>query len=73
MAVDIFAGQAGERIVQGAMGPTIEFAGTEGMNYLVERHEDRISTRPFAPVDGKPGSAPRKLGNVQIGLFGDGQ
>jgi hypothetical protein len=55
------------------MGPTIEFARTDGTNYLVERRDDPISARPFAPVDGRPASAPKRLGNVQIGLFGEGQ
>lgn len=70
-AVDIFSGQTGKNVVRGAMGPTIEFAGTEGTNYLVERHDDPITARPFAPVDGRPASAPKKLGSVQIGIFGE--
>jgi hypothetical protein len=72
-AVDIFSGQTGKRIVQGAMGTVIEFAGTSGTSYLVERHDDPNLTRPFAPVDGMPASAPKRLGNVRIGIFGEGQ
>jgi alpha-L-fucosidase 2 len=70
-AADVISEETGTKIVQGVMGTVIEFAGTAGTNYLVVRHDDPVSTRRFTPVDGVPASAPRKLGNVQIGLFGE--
>lgn len=72
-AVDIYSGQTRKGTVQGAMGTVLEFRGTAGTNYLVERHDNPNSTMPFAPVDGMPATVPKKLGNVRIGLFGEGQ
>lgn len=68
-AADVLSGQAGSMIVQGAAGRVIEFAGIAGTSYLVEKHDDSLSTRRFAPVDGTPASVPKRLGTVQIGLF----
>jgi hypothetical protein len=67
--VDVLSAQNGSMVVQGATGPVIEFAGIAGTSYLVEKREDPVSTRRFAPVDGTPASVPKRLGAVQIGLF----
>jgi len=67
--VDVLSGQEGTGILQGAMGPVIEFDGVAGTSYLIERHEDPFTTRRFMPVDGTPASVPKRLGSVQIGIF----
>ena len=72
-ATDVISEQTGKRVVQGMTGTVIEFTGTAETNYLIVRQDDHMSTERFAPVDGLPASAPKKLGNVQIGLFDEGQ
>lgn len=68
-AVDVVSGQNGSRVVEGATGPVIEFAGIAGASYLIEKREDSVSNRRFAPVGGTAASMPKRLGTVQIGLF----
>lgn len=68
-AVDVLSCQTGTMIVQGVTGKVVEFAGTAGTSYLVEKHDDSTSTRRFVPVDGTPASVPKRLGAVQIGIF----
>jgi alpha-L-fucosidase 2 len=69
-AVDVIDGKNGLKI--GAVGPLIEFAGMAGTSYLVE-NRDEPAGRAFAPVSGAPATSAKKLGPVQIGLFGDAQ
>ena len=68
-AVDILSGQNHRRVLKEEMAPVIEFAGIAGTNYLIQKHEDSVSARPFKPVGGIPATAPKRLGTVQIGLF----
>jgi alpha-L-fucosidase 2 len=72
-ATDVISEQTGKRILQGVRETVIEFMATAGTNYLIVGQDDHMSAEHFGPVDGLPASAPKKLGNVQIGLFGEGQ
>ena len=67
--VDVSAAQTGKIVARGVRRAVIEFTGTAGINYLVAKHDQAASSRPFAPVSGVTASAPKKLGLVQIGLF----
>ena len=72
-AVDVISGKTGAKVVKGAIGPEIEFAGVAGTGYLVERQGESAAARRFVPVSGAPAQSAKKLGPVQIGLFRDGQ
>ncbi len=72
-AVDVISGKTGARVVNGAIGPEIEFPSSAGTSYLVQKHGESVAARHFAPVTGTPARSARKLGPVQIGLFGDGE
>ncbi len=71
--VNVISGKTGMKVVMDAIGPLIEFGGTAGTSYLVENHDEPIATERFAPVNGTPAHSGKRLGPVQIGLFGDGQ
>lgn len=71
--VDVISGRDGMMPVNGTTGRLIEFAGVAGTSYLIESREAPVATDGFAPVGGKPASAAKKLGPVQIGLFRDGR
>jgi hypothetical protein len=71
--VDVVSGKTGMKVVTGAMGPMIEFEGAAGTSYLVENHDDPLTAGRFVPVNGIPAPAAKRLGKVQIGLFGNGQ
>jgi hypothetical protein len=68
-AVDVSSGHAGIKLAHSVKGQVIEFTGTAGTNYLIEKHDRPASSRPFVFVAGTPASAPTKLGLVQLGLF----
>jgi hypothetical protein len=70
-AVDISSYQAGIKPAHGVKGQVIEFTGTAKTNYLIQKHHQPVSSRPFVSVAGTAASAPKKLGTVQIGLFGE--
>jgi hypothetical protein len=72
-AVDIIASSNGARIVKGDFKPVLTFHAAAGMHYLLECEDSPISGMRFAPVSGMPARTPKKLGRVQIGLFGDGK
>ncbi len=72
-SVDVISGKTGARVVNGAIGPKIEFPAIAGASYLVQKHGESVAARHFAPVTGTPARSARKLGPVQIGLFGNGQ
>jgi hypothetical protein len=71
--VDVISGKTGAKVVKGANGSEIEFPGIAGITYLVEPCCESAPARRFVPVSGAPSHSARKLGTVQIGLFGDGQ
>jgi hypothetical protein len=68
-AVDISSGRAGVKLAHSAKGQLIEFTGTAGTHYLIEKRARPASSRPFVLVSGTPASAPKKLGPVELGLF----
>jgi hypothetical protein len=70
-AVDIISGSTGARIVKGDSNPVLTFHAEAGVCYLLQREASPISRMRFAPVSGTPARTAKKLGRVQIGLFGD--
>jgi len=71
--VDVISGKTGAKVVKAAIGPEIEFPAIAGLNYLVKKHDESMTARPFAPVTGTSARSAKKLGPVQIGLFSDGR
>ena len=71
--VDVISGKTGTKVVTSTIGSLIEFEGTAGTSYLIENHDGPIAIGHFAPVNGTPAHSAKKLGPVQIGLFGDGE
>jgi lysophospholipase L1-like esterase len=68
-AVNVVSGAPLATVVSGATGPVISFPGVAGTRYLLERREDPVADKSFAPVTGAQAVAAKRLGKVQIGLF----
>jgi hypothetical protein len=71
--VDVVRGKDGVKAVKAERGPVITFRADAGESYLVEKHGAPAEKRAFAPVSGTLAGSAKRLGTVQIGLFGDGQ
>ncbi|MCU1295389.1 MAG: glycoside hydrolase family 65 central catalytic, partial [Bryobacterales bacterium] len=71
--VDIISGSTGARIVSGDSSPILTFHAAPGVRYLLQREDSPISGKRFAPVSGTLARTAKRLGPVQIGLFGEGQ
>lgn len=69
-AVDVVAGIAREKVVSDVSAPVLSFRAVAGTEYLIQKHDSPASAFPFAPVSGTSAKEARKLGSVQIGLFG---
>lgn len=68
-AVDVVAGAARSKVVNGAMDSVIVFRAVAGKSYLVKRHGTPPDDERFAPVSGTRAVTAKRLGTVQIGLF----
>jgi hypothetical protein len=68
--VDIIAGN-GTLAVKGDSHPVLTFHATAGIRYVLERADSPVSAMRFAPVSGMPAHAAKRLGRVQIGIFGE--
>ena len=71
--IDVVAEQPGTKIVEGATDPVVTFRSVKGAKYLVERHDAPIDNLRFVPISGVPSTSAKRLGPVQLGLFGSGQ
>jgi hypothetical protein len=69
-ALDVISGRAGTKVVEGAAGSAITFKAEAGENYLVRRHGEPTADQRFESIGGKPAMTAKKLGSVQLGLFG---
>jgi len=69
-AVDVLAR---EKVVKSATGAVVEFPAVAGVSYLIERHGEPVEGLRFAAVSGVAASAAKRLGPVEIGLFGEGR
>ena len=67
--VDVISAQTGKTVVTAAVGPTIEFVGSTGATYVVEKHGSAAAELRFPSVSGTRAIAAKKLGRVQIGLL----
>lgn len=70
-AVDIIVGSTGARIVKGDSSRVLTFHAAAGGRYLLQHEDSPISGMRFAPVSGTPPRRAKRLGGVQVGLFGD--
>ncbi|MYS23714.1 carbohydrate-binding protein, partial [Streptomyces sp. SID4948] len=59
-------------VVQPTTAAGISVPVTSGQSYLVERTGSPTTSLPFAQVSGTPATTAKHLGNVQIGLDGNG-
>jgi len=73
--VDVIVGRSGQTMASGPSdsGPEIHFNATAGSSYLITNRDAPLASDHFVPVSGTVASSPKKLGDVQIGLFRDGQ
>jgi hypothetical protein len=55
------------------MGSIVTFKAVAGRSYLIKRAEAEATVLRFVPVTGIPARSAKKLGAVQIGLFGRSQ
>ena len=69
--VDVISGRNGVKLVSGATGRLIEFAGAAGTSYLIDRGDQPVARDRFVSVSGIPANSAKKLGPVQIGLFAE--
>jgi hypothetical protein len=67
--VDVISGQTGKTVVTAAVGPVIEFAGSTGASYVIEKHGSAAAKHRVPSVSGTRAIAAKKLGRVQIGLL----
>lgn len=72
-SVDVISGRTGKPVVSTSIGPVIEFSGDAGISYLVQDHDASAAQMHFVPVTGTPATSAKKLGPVQIGIFGASQ
>ena len=72
-SVDVVAGKTGAKVVDGVTGSVINFKAAAATNYLVERHGMPTANQRFESISGTPATSAKKLGSVQLGLFGAGQ
>jgi hypothetical protein len=72
-AVDIIDGATGAKVMGGSTDEVFAFNAAAGTNYLLQRRDMPISAQPFAPISGSPASVAKRLGPVQLGLFGGSQ
>jgi alpha-L-fucosidase 2 len=71
--VDVITVKTGKRILTGAAGTVIEFPANAGTTYVVEGGGVAGANSRVAVVSGTPAATARRLGPVQIGLFGMSQ
>jgi alpha-L-fucosidase 2 len=71
--VDVISGATGTKVANGATGPVITFHAVAGASYLVEKRGDPIENHRFSAVSGSLSNLPKKIGQVQLGIFSDRQ
>ena len=62
------SGKTGAAVVRAANVPVLQFQGTAGTRYVLERVDAPIARFRFAAVTGAQAKTAKHLGNVQIGL-----
>ncbi len=71
--IDVIAGKTGTKVVDGATGSILHIKALAGTDYLIERHGIPTTSQRFETISGATASSPKRLGPVQLGLFGVGQ
>jgi alpha-L-fucosidase 2 len=69
-AIDVVS-SSGAPIEKNVLGSVVTFRAITGKSYLIRRTQ--ATNLHFVPVAGMPARSAKKLGPVQIGLFGKGQ
>lgn len=72
-SVVIISGSTGMPVVKDDSRSVLMFRAAAGVHYLLERADSSISGMPFAPISGTAARVAKRLGRVQIGLFGEEQ
>jgi alpha-L-fucosidase 2 len=71
--VNVLAGPRCNKLMVRASGPILTFKALAGTSYLLESSALPAASQRFAPISGSPASSAKRLGPVQLGLFGRGQ
>lgn len=66
--VDVVAGSAKTKVVNGATDSVITFKAAAATNYVIERHSTPTANQHFESISGTPATSAKKLGPVQLGL-----
>ena len=72
-SIDVVAGEAGTKVVDDATGSVLHFRALASTSYVIERHSIPAANQRFESISGTPASSAKRLGPVQLGLFGVGQ
>jgi hypothetical protein len=70
--IDVVSGN-GMQIKRSVTGSVVTFRAVTGTSYLIKRSGVQATELHFVPVTGMPARSAKKLGPVQIGLFGKSQ
>jgi hypothetical protein len=70
--IEVVSG-SGVRTENQVMGSIVTFKAVAGRSYLIKRADAEATVLRFVPVTGIPARSAKKLGAVQIGLFGRSQ
>jgi hypothetical protein len=68
--VDVVEGKGSAKIVSASTAEIIGFRAAAGVNYLVERDDAPSTALRFEAITGTAATTAKKLGPVQLGLFG---
>jgi alpha-L-fucosidase 2 len=71
--IDIVEGKTGTKVVDGAAGSVLLFNALAGTKYLIERLGIPTTNQRFESISGSSTVSAKRLGPVQLGLFGVGQ
>jgi hypothetical protein len=71
-AVQVVNGSSNAVVVSSTTASTFNVPVSSGQSYLVEQVNSPTTSLPYAQVSGSPATAAKHLGNVQIGLDGNG-
>jgi alpha-L-fucosidase 2 len=71
--IDVVAGKSGTKVVDGASGSVFHFEALAGTDYIIERHAIPTTNQRFESITGTTASSAKRLGPVQLGLFGVSQ
>lgn len=69
-SIEVRSATTGKLVKTEIVNRVVEFQAKAGQHYLLERAAYPTANLPFSPVSGQVADSAKRLGNVQIGLFG---